>query len=667
MASVTPAGIELDGKFYPILDRQDLEESLPYSWRPFHEKWEPIVIQEPSIAGESRKAKSPRPDILEWVMDDWSLGEGQQFIDADDPDSFRKYYYSLGAVDVRNPGEVTLGYKATLSSNLGGTSRSQGPYLVHRGGGAVGTREEAYVDDRAYSNTTAALDTWTDRAQSAATAGNRIAGPARVLGGYVFLAMKDGSGAAGTSRVRRGDASFTFATFWAATETNRENALPADNRLYCFNDNSGVLQVRRSPLTGTLPLTPALVYAVDNVGFEAGVDNLGSNIYILSQYSDGEEEPRVHQYDGTQGYERVRLPVGFRMDATPYDAAVVLGDILFCAGYLQGDTSAANLAMITYVSGARSGTVGIIREGTPDSFFGRAISLHPGVRNQLLIGTDYGKAFVYDIAGGGISELFSGVGSTEQIISIDYYRGVYYFGVRTTASGTSGTVKVYRTALSGTDRYPARSDIAGSTWDFTYPNVSKLIHEVEVVTRPLPADCTVKVELEIDGSTVITTDVDGNTLTHSGTGTRKTVFKISGITTGGSSVSRHARTLKVNIILEGPGSSTPTVRHVAVRALAKQFVRFTECTVKLQDDGPGERMMGAAGVTTGYQKAEFLRALWNQAEPGPVMFRPRYRSGDGYRMPDQERPAQHVVVEDLEIILTRKGAGYARLLLRRID
>src|SRR6266566_8898749 len=168
MSAQTPVGVELNGVPFTIVDRQDLEEHYPYSWRPYVETIEQHVIQSAELSGSSRPAKSTRPDELNWRLDDWSGGEGFKFLDASDDANFARYYYSDGAVNVTTKGQVSLGYLLGDSNNLGATTRKTGPFFTHRL-----NLEEAWVDDTMYSTPPGnEVLTWTNKGTLAAAAGN---------------------------------------------------------------------------------------------------------------------------------------------------------------------------------------------------------------------------------------------------------------------------------------------------------------------------------------------------------------------------------------------------------------------------------------------------------------------------------------------------------------
>lgn len=677
-----PVAVEIGGYSFTVVDRTDLEEHFPFSWRAYREFMQPTTVQAADIAGSSRPQKSSRPDQLEWRLDDWSQGEGQKYIDFSQDGTFKQFWYSDGAVDIRTAGSLKLGYKFVQSSTLGGTSRFQGPHLVHRNGAV-----EAYVDDRVFQNGgPAAPDTWTNKGQASRTAGNRVAGAPRVLGGNVYAAYKDGTGGLNSSDVRRINANFSTTQMVAPAAgpvggSNQEGAMPANNRLYVMKGNADVtLWLNRTSAISAPPYALTTVYAIDGVGSEFGIDALSSYVYVVTMHTDGEEEPHIHMYplpNTTAGGERAFLPTGFRMNqphATgsehtgAYRAIVVLGDLVFVTGFKQGDTGQVDVPAIAYYSASRTGSW-TIREGIITTAE-HAISLLPATKSLLIIGTDGGRCFAYDIQNGGVAQLFDGITAGEDIISLDYYKGVYWAGVRTTVAGTSGGVKTYRTQI-GAGQYPTTATLHSSQWDFGYPEVNKIIDEIEITTKPIPASGaqsgTVTITLYAD-ETAITTDKLGATLVHSGIGATKTRFKISGLDASQVAVTRTCRNLRVDITLTSDTndhSTTPEVTAVNIKVLPREFIHFYEAVVNLDDDTPGERELGQVYPRTGEQKATLLRSLKEADPPIPLAFLPRYRSGSGSRPETASTPLE-VYLEDCEMIYPNKGNGFAKVTVRRV-
>jgi len=655
--AVKPPGLELNGVPYKLY----APESGYGDFDSWLEHTEPAIVSQPEIAGLSRSGKQARPDKPTWTLDDWSKGEGQEFIDPDDPDSFKKYYYnSTGSVDViSRPGAISLGLLAQVT-NLP-TNRKYGPYLAYSRGYL-----SAFVDDHMF---TESGGVYTDKGLVAAASGNLISGQIETHGGFIYVTYKDGSGAGNSSKIRRfiwDGTTLTQATF--ANSSNMEQALVANNRLWVLYDGGGKLVLRGFALTGSLPISPISPdpYTADGSGSEAGLAAIGSRVFMASQYV--YEESRIHLYDGSVGLERVVMPLGFRMDTTPYRELVDLGDIIFAGGYREGASGQPELPILGYVAGGRSGVVGVIRENIGNTN-ARIRAMAPGFQNRLLMGTDNGQVFAYDVAQGGISQLITGMTAGLIVTDIVYAAGRYFIATRGGEAGSAAATSIWDTKATGVGKYPTSAKVHSSLWDFGYPETIKMFTDITINTDPLPGGCTVDLEVVIDGTTY-TTDKDGTTMTHSGTGATRSTFTLSGIkASDDSSVSRAGRIVQINMTLKnsvgGGGSSdvTPTVRSVTLHAYAAEDIIYTDVMISLEQDEAYERMLDRQW--TGETKLNNLYTIRNAAQKTPYVFKPYWHSApEGYPRSDVGKIP--VLVEVSEIHLTGNASGYARLRLKHL-
>lgn len=659
MTASPGAHVELNGVTYNLAENPDMYDGIPYTWRPYEESVEPRIVQQADLAGSSRPSKTTRPDILTWIQDDWSKGEGFKQLDSSQSDNFRGYYFGDG-VDVRTKGQLTLGYQVTDdTAGLGNITRP-GPYLAIANGylGAAASDTVGSVNRSRRKNlSTGTWDAWTT---GMATTG-QVAGPIKAYGNYVFVA-----GRSTGARMRRADISANTSVLMV--DQVCETPLPAGGKLFYFFDmtdaNGGKLELRSVTLNyAGSALASTVEYAVAGVGQECSMDNLGKKIYFSSAGVD--EEPRIHVFEiGGSGAERVRMPAGFRQSTSPHETLVFLGDILFVGGWLDGGVTGTDVAMLCYVSGNHSGTVGLIGADR-NTETERILGMAGGFRNQLVIGTSLGRGYVYDVQNGGLSRLFSGFVAGDDITSIVYAKGVYYFGARVNNSGAQAA-KVYKTALSGTNRYPGSGALRSSTWDFGHPDSQKLLWELEVITEPLATGTSVSFSILLDDDTTITTDKEGAPLTHSTALAKSKVFSLSGVDAAGASISRVARQVSVTTTMNSgvSGANAPKITKIIFRALSTEFERFFDMTLDLSGDTQGTR--DAPYNQTAEQKADNLRALRDTNPSPPVKFRPRYASGDDTRLPESDPTVYTAVMEDCHIILTRKGEGFARVRVRRI-
>jgi hypothetical protein len=662
-----PQAVELNGITYRLYESPD--------FIPYREYSEPKIVSQPDIAGSSRPSRNARPDLLEWVTDDWSGGEGQQYINIADEDTFKRYdYNSSGAVNVLTAGEISLGFAwATSKSDAG--SYQQGPYLAQtRYNSSNNPRNLAYlVDHKLWSM--GAIDTWTDKGTVAADAGNKIAGPARYQGGFIFAAYKDGSGAANSSRVRRiiwDGTTLTTATLGATEVSNAENALPADSRLHVLLDSSGHCKLYRWDLdNATLTTAFTLVYTGKGTGSESGHTALGNQVHVVTQYAN--EEPRVHIWDGAKGFERWIAPDGFRMDTTPFNGASFLGDILYMGGYFRAPFLAKDIPTLAFAAPGRTGTVGKIRENVP--LEGRIHVLTPTDDNIMLLGVydsanDKAAVFVYDAVNAAISQLTDWA-SDALPVSVQRLNEWIFMGTRRSAVGSSSTIDIFRTTAGGSGTYSASAAVRSSVWDYGYSKETKLLHTLTVDCEPLPANTSVTFTITDETGTVISTDAQGNTMTFNTTSGTTKSWQISGLNSAGSAaVSRTGKRFYVTMTLATSASgSTPVVFAWTLKASILGQEKFFDMVLSIEDDTESQRQLPVTAA--GEIQAENLRDLWDSN--ACFIFNPRFASGNSDWLPEgtslgsASRWPKAVKVIQLDMRLTEKGNGFARVSLQEVN
>lgn len=682
--AVSPPEVELNGVGYKLYTAADVDNYREYA--------EPKLVQEPDVAGASRPSKNTRPDIPVWRWDSWSGGEGQEVIDSQDPESFRKYFYTTGAVDVLTEGEISLGLGVVESYASGATTYHQGPYLVltrydatlnpHNIGFLVNQKVFMHQDTGA-----GVYDSWADMGNAAADAGNRIAGPARYFGGYIYAAYKDGSGAASSSRVRRITAADpdvanittspnAAATVGTATQTNSENAIPANNRLHVLKDATGQLNLYRSDLNATLPGTMDAVYAVKGAGSEAGVAALSNRIHVASQYVN--EEPRIHIYDGDRGAERLIMPEGFRMDTTPYDSLAFLGDILYIAGYELFENG-SEIGAVGWVAPGRTGSWRV-RESTEvpgDDTPGRFTVALPLVGNRIVFATGQPSGFwdlmIYDAALGGLSQFVAMpvTGSSARITSLRLLEGLLWIGVHfASAAGTAGEVRIYRTVRPGnTGHYDSSSVVHSSFYDFGYREEFKTIRKVTVECAPLDVGTKITLTLVDEVGNAYTTDKNGDDLVVEGADVTSKTFFISGLDDNKNAVERVAKALRIQMELETSNTAvTPTVRAVVTEADIHGYSYFYDVVLALQDMESYERIFDRE--VSGEEQMENIRKI-TRLEDGNkrvISFDPRYVvGGEGGAFPEEGVTTRYPVpvkIVDFDLRGLTKANAFVKLRLQ---
>lgn len=642
----------------------------------FREYAEPKQQSDPDVAGSSRPSKNARPDILLRRQDNWSGGEGDVFFDRSSDQSARMYYYSDGPVDVLTPGRIKLGLNTTQSKSAIATITAGGHLVKTKFAAANPRNLGLFVNGNLW--TMAALDTWTDRGNIAATAGNTVYGPPRTHFGKCWVAMADGSGGASTSRIRTviwDGAVLTTATY-AGSNPNRQSPLPTDGHIYVLADVGGNLKLESAALTGATALTSP-VHAVNDQAYVAGADTLGHLVYYLA--SDLSEEPEVYIWDGATGKGRVKMPEGFRTDTSPIMNARFLGDLLYVAGW-QMALDGTEDGVLSYVAPGRSGTVGVVREDLPSPLdVPRLGCVFPSVGNRLLAAAytaGRGQVFLYDTSPGtaGLSQYISvAVSGSEIISSIEYVDGMYFFAVRDQPIGTSGNVRVLRTLRPGTTGYHPSSVQVISSWDdFGYREERKLLHRLTVETGPLPANTRVRFQLEDEAGNIIKTDRLGADLIHDQPGTTTKTFELSGLNQEADPIARTAKLVRVNMILENQNGATdrsPSVESWTLEATMSGFAYFYDVVLSLEDMQANDRLLDKQ--VSGEQQAQVIRDIirFRGANPQVVKYHPRYAEGsDRLGVPPGGFTEWPIPVEvvDFDLRLKDKGNGFVRLKMREL-
>lgn len=570
-----PAGVEIAGVAYGLRDGEE-------SYRLFTER---TVVRQPAIAGASRASETGHPDSLPWRQDDWVGGEGAIHVDPDVVDS---YYQSgsgaiSGAVDVATSGELKLGLTYSTSVTLTGSITS-GPHLVSAGGFMF-----VYYNGAVRKRT--AVSTWDAAVDLSATMGT-VQGKPDVKGGYMF--------AAGTTRVVR--VSTTPAISPATQEwANSAGRYPvyANNRLYYVSVLTDTTELRMVPVTETaIPGTGwanTAMYVASGTLLPRGSTAIGEDIWFLVQ--DTGERPALHSYTSDDagavatGREKGQLPLGSAVDTigTPITD---LNNLVFIAAYTT-DSDAIETPMLIVATDDTLEPLAYIRPGTDDRFTAIAATAN----DEIVLGTESGRIYRYDLTSGGISEFIQSVG--EPVTSIACLDGRYFIA---TLSGTTG--KVYETLTSGT-RYVSQAALQSSLWDFGYPDETKVLTEIEIHTTPLPSGTSVSVQVSLEDGTAITTDASGSTMSHATAGATRSTFTVSDHDT-----ERLFRYLKTITVLNG-GANTPTVYSVTLRARSTGVIRYYTFLLDLSDDDAANRLSNQQ--LSGAQKYASIKTLVDNA------------------------------------------------------
>lgn len=580
-----PVSISINGKNYALVKSGDAVRRV----------WEPDVKERRQLAGSERSAEVKRSDVLEWVQDDWSGGEGQPWIRPDLEGTFTQYLKSSGPVNIRHEGQISLGWTTAedFSDTVAGL---QDPRLAVTGNSVW----LVYETDLKENSTGGG--TYTTRTSGLANdASGRMAG----MNSRVYY----GDAASEINR-----ATSSGVTQWVGATGSM--CVVTDNRLYFAKLTANEkVELQRVPLqpSGSAPFTPETVGTIQGVDYVSDMVGSGVNVFIL--VADNEGRPRIYRYNGVALTEFVTLPGSFQVSSSDGEYLTVVNGLLFIGGYVtNSDTDGEEPVLAWYrLDGGQGGIIGALRERALDH---RIFAVGEGIDDQVVFVTGTTnpldqtpdlRFFAYSMRSGGVYEFaqaftsLSGLGSVVAP-SIVRHRGAHYISVSHFLIAGTDTVYVLVTSPAS---YPDSSKVESSKWDFGFPRVDKLALRL-IVSGTFPSDSSASVSLELDDGSEITTDAAGATMTATADG--DTTFTLSN-----ASTERTFRWAKINLTLTAntANTSTPTVNSVLLEATTISRRQFIDLRIDLSDSQG--RQTPAGRSVTARTMANELRDLLNSS------------------------------------------------------
>lgn len=602
-----PSHVELNGQRYLVTEAAG-------SYRIVYES--AIINRRVEAGGERGERELARSDVLVWRWDTWEGGEGQRWVDTRKNNTFQKYLKSGGAVDIRRPGQVRLGLALTEDLTISGTD--SGPHLVTAGRPVV-----------AYS-LTAGGERWNRREAgtwgTAAATGNgaTVVGQIDAINAKVFIGS--------TTDVVRVNAANAPASGTTWNTSSAHGVLVADNKLYFGNPTSGdnfrMEYVDIQPAADA-PFTKTTVGTIAGWDQPEGLCADGKTVYQLASASN--EAVTIFAVDGQEAdtfREFARLPDAFRIPGGQRRHIVCLNGVVFVGGYFHDPHGDVDDPALFWADGNSSGIVGRIRERGNNE---RITCLFTTIDNEVLMGTDKGRIFSYNMNTGGFYEFASeNITTSDRLRSMCYDAGQFFF------SSSDGTdAAVWATKTSGTGKYPASVKIEGSRWDFDVPYEDKVLLSV-TISGNFPTNTSAEFSFEMDDGSEVTTDSAGATMTANTTG--DTQFTISDADT-----ERLFKWAKPNITLKTSDTSvTPIIHAVTLEATTAGKAKFIEMTLDLSTD---ERM--SERHISGAKAATEIEALIDDSTNRVITLKPFYENGPA---PFPRATDTHNVIVDQAII-----------------
>lgn len=583
-----------------------------------------------TVQGESTQKFQPRPEVLLWNWTDWSGGEGLRTLKFGA--EFASRSWVLDRVRVfEEPGHLIPGYHVGTTVDSGGSvdftqnvclgSARENLYAVSRTGGAIYQWDESLnkwgsdlgvsgvaggMDavvgdiDNLYAIENGAANTWYwdgGASWTALSTGTIPTGQRHLaqLGPYIYVYRPRSST---IWEISKATGAITVLDTWTesgASRTDGQQALVVlDGRLYGLVSNASETAIREFT-----PTTAA------GEGFGA----------------------EIARFDGFKG-----------------ETMWAHSGSLFILGRYQDDGSERTILYLP--PGENYGTLGKLRTGNALGVVtggsGRMLD-HFFVTRQLRGADNEHALFQIDSVSGGIACLgYDEVGDVtgEDPAFVIAFKGEIFWTTKETAS-------VHRVLRASEGRYQKDSSAISPEHDFDLVS-EKFLSSLVLSCQPLPADWTVYVDYQINGSGTWVTGITYTT--DNGTGTT------TAITDSNSTVEFKTLQLRVRFEYTGAGNPTsaPVVLGVEARAIVATKVKVFQYLLDLSDDHSGKSQSRA-----GHSKVDEFQVT--AAKSTSVDLK------DGYTQRGAGNYDQYdVFVDDYNIVLTRPGEGIAAVTLREV-
>ncbi len=582
-----------------------------------------------TVQGESQQKFQMRPDTLLWTWTDWSGGEGRRKLKFGESDRA----WELSSVRAfAEPGHLIPGYHVGITQdNTGASDLALSLTLVQ------GIQSLYGLDQNA-----ANVYKWDDSlnkwgAATALTGVTNGAGP-HAVGDDDNIYWIERS----TNDVWSwdGSAAPTKISDTLITAFGYNGMAQTDDYIYVYRPKTGkVWEIAKTGATG-IELDS---WTETGILRRAPLVSLNGKVYALisqrHQTMIREITPTSAAGEGF-GYEIARIEGFMGMSIWAHSGS------LFILGKHEDDDDSLERTILYLVPGGEYGSLGSIR---PDIALGREIGGTGRMLDhfwvQQKVGTDWPNhcLFQIDSVSGGIAMLgYDDVGDAtgEYPGSIATFQGDIFWSTHEDA-----TVK--RTMRASSNRYSKDAQAVSPEHDFDLVG-EKYLGSLVLGCEPLPADWTLYVDYQTDGSGTWTTGITYTT--DGGTGTEVA------ISTDASTVEFRRLQLRVRFDYTGAGNPTtaPVVTGIEARAASAKKVNVFDLLVDLSDDKGGSYQS-----RSGASKADSILATCRKDTV--LDFK------DGYTHRDSGQYDQYdVTVDAFNVILSKPGEGVAAVTLREV-
>lgn len=619
-----PSGIDLNNVRYLLREGNDSFAII----------YESALVRRREVVGAERgSAEQSRLDLLTWRWDNWSRGEGQRWINTSLKETFNRYFKSGGAVDIRRWGVLKLGLAAsqeTLASAATTFSATVAPRMITAG------KPWVFYDTSAQRKSGGAWAT----VATGLTA--NISGHLAALNSRVFVGS--------TNMIRRVTSAAN--SQWVASKGQNLVIGGKDMELfYAFTTTDEKVTIRSVPIqpSSSAPFTPVDENTIPGIDESVAMAADGNDIYAL--VSVDEEMPFLFKLrkkaSGNDFKPFGRFPPAFFVQNNKREVMWVVNGIVFVGGYFTNPFTNVDDPALLWFTNSAAGVVGVIRErGTNEQIK----AMFPTIDNEILMATTKGKVYSYSLSTGGFYEFASGMAATDDVTSMTYSKGVFYFAVW----DGSTTGAVWATKTSGTGKYPSSVKVESSQWDYDLPDDKKVALSISVC-GVFPTSTSCDVSLEFDDGSEITTDSAGATMTANTTG-------ITTFTLSDNDTERTFLWAKVNLTLKTSDTSkTPTIYYSTLRSTTATRVKFIECKVDLSDHRLDGRRVPERAVT-GALALQEIETLLDSTSNTVLVLKPYFEKA----APPSQRTTDtyNVIFDEAVITEDTPGSGQAQLRFR---
>jgi hypothetical protein len=581
-----------------------------------------------TVQGESQQKFQPRPEVLLWNWTDWSEGEGRRTLRFGDAGRS----WQLRAVRVfEEPGHLIPGYYTEITQDSTGASDlAKSLALVVGMGNLYGldtNADDVYLWDGAKWGAAATIS------------GPGVGSEDNAVGDSDAIYWVERS----TNNV------FKWTGSGAATKISDVTILDDD----VYIDHLGPYVYVYSPIEASVWEIPkdggsdgTLIDDFEETGDvpygRSGITTLHGRAYVMVSHTN---RTMVREITPTTAAGTGYGAEIARIDGFTGEAIWSHSGSLFMLGRYR-DEAGIDRTVLYLTPGGEYGTLGEIRSGVAlnggTGGSGRMLDHFFVMTRQDATDANH-TLFQIDSVSGGIAALsYDAVGDAtgEQPRSVTCFEGDIFWSTEHTATAKR-TMRAYPGA------YQIDSQAISSEHDFDLVS-EKFLSSMVLSCEPLPADWTVYVDYQINGSgtwvNVITYTTDG--------GTGETVA----VTTDSSTVEFKRLQMRCRFSYTGGGipTSAPVVLGIEARAIVATKVRVVRLLLDLSTDQSAGKQS-----KEGPAKIDQFQAI--VAKSTSVDFKDGYTS---HRSGEYDN--YDVFVDDYAIILNTPGEGVAAVTLREV-